>query len=342
VGSKKTVFILAVRRIVCADCGRSTREPLKFCTGSHVGYTKWLAQYVLALRRQMSICAVADLTGLHWSTVKQIEKDHLAHKYRRVSLKRVRLLGMDEVYLGRKLGYITVVRNLENGAVIFVGKGKGAEALEPLKSRLRRRAGQIQAVCIDMSNAYASWIAKVLPEADIVFDHFHLIKLMNERMDELRRTTMNKLTHEQKRELKGKRYVLLRNQESLSADAAADLKNLREQYADLGTASLMKEYLRNIYKIANTRELARKAFILWCEKAEASAVRCLKQTAKTIRRHLEGLLAYWKHNQLTNASQEGFNNKIGWLTRQAYGYKDEQYLHLKIYDLPTINTKKEL
>ena len=71
-------------------------------------------------------------------------------------------------------------------------------------------------------------------------------------------------------------------------------------------------------------------------------IHCLKQMAKTIRKRLDGLLAYWKHDKITNASQEGFNNKIGWLTRQAYGYRDEKYLHLKIYDLPNISTRKDL
>lgn len=341
-GVKKTVFKVWVRRVVCATCGASLREPLEFCPGSHVGYTKWLAQYVLALRRHLCISAVAELTGLHWDTVKAIEKKYLAGKYRRVSLKSARLLGIDEVYLGRTLGYITVVRNLESGAVLFVGKGKGGEALEPFKKCLRRRAGQIRAVCIDMSSAYAAWVETVLPQADIVIDHFHLIKLMIERMDGLRRSTMNRLNDEQKRELKGKRFLLLRNHEALKPDAAEDLRRLREHYADLGTASLMKEYLRNIYKIADSTELARKAFMLWCEKAEASAIACLKQMAKTIRRRIEGLVTYWKYNRLTNASQEGFNNKIGWLTRQAYGYTDQEYLHLKIYDLPNTKTTKEI
>jgi len=165
---------------------------------------------------------------------------------------------------------------------------------------------------------------------------------MNQRMDGLRRSTMNKLADEQKKELKGKRFLLLRNQESLSSEAAYELKKLRFEFEDLGTASMMKEYLRNIYKMADGCQTARTAFMLWCEKAEVSGIHCLKQMAKTIRKRIEGLLAFWKHNRLTNASQEGFNNKIGWLTRQAYGYRDEEYLHLKIYDLPNLSTRKEL
>jgi transposase len=307
-----------------------------------VSYTKWLAKYVLALRADMSISAVAKHTGLHWQTVKDIEKIYLARKYAKVRLGSVRRLGIDEVYLGHAFGFITVVRNLDNGSVLFIGKGKGGDALEPFKRRLRSKAGQIKAVTIDMSNAYAAWLDQVLPGAEIVYDHFHVIKLMNERMDALRRTTMNKLAQEQKKELKGKRFLFLRNQENLSAEAAQELKKLRFEYEDLGTASLMKEYLRNIYKIADTIDTARTAFALWCEKAEASTVKCLKQMAKTIRKRIDGLLAFWKHDKITNASQEGFNNKIGWLTRQAYGYRDEQFLHLKIYDLPNLSTRKEL
>ena len=341
-GFKKTVFKVQVRRIRCAGCGAFSRERLGFCPGPNLAYTKWLAQFVLALRREMSIHAVARFTGLHWETVKNIEKRHLSKKYAKIRLGSVRRLGIDEVYLGRAFGFITVVRDLERGAVLFIGKGKGGEALEPFENRLRRKAGQIEAVAIDMSNAYAAWIAKVLPDAQIVYDRFHVIKLMNKRMDALRRSTMNKLADEQKKELKGKRYLFLRNQENLSDQAAEELAKLRLMYADLGTASLMKEYLRNIYGMADGVATARAAFVLWCEKAEASAIHCLKQMAKTIRKRIEGLLGFWKHDRMTSASQEGFNNKIGWLTRQAYGYRDEAFLHLKIYDLPNLSIRKEL
>ena len=193
-----------------------------------------------------------------------------------------------------------------------------------------------------MANSYSAWVKEVLPNADIVYDHFHVIKLMNERMNNLRRSTMNKLEDEQKKELKGKRFLLLKNEENLSEKGADELKKLRFEFKDLGTTSMMKECLRRIYKLADSYDLARTAFLRWCDKAEVSGIFCLKQMAKTIRRRLDGLLAYWKHEKLTSASQEGFNNKIGWLTRQAYGYHDEKYLHLKIYDLPNLSTRKSL
>ena len=285
------------------------REPIAFCSDAYVRHTQWAARFVLALRSEMSIKAVARFAGMHWETVKNIEKAWLQKKYRKVRLGEVEVPGIDEVYL-EGMGYITVVRDMDSGAMLFIGKGKGGDALKKFRKRLKRRAKQIKAVAIDMANSYSAWVREVLPDADIVYDHFHVIKLMNERMNNLRKSTMNKLEDEQKKELKGKRFLLLRNEESLSVTAADDLKKLRFEFKDLGTASMMKEYLRNIYKLADSYELARTAFLLWSEKAEASGIHCLKQMAKTIRNRLDGLLAYWKHAKLTSASPEGFNNMI--------------------------------
>jgi len=342
IGLKRMIFRVQIRRIRCHECGSDVQEPITFCPNPYARITRHLARFVLALRSAMSISDTARFTGLHWETVKNIEKDWLEKKYKRIRLSQVSIIGIDEVYLGKKLGYITVVCDIESGAVLYIGKGKGGDALKKFRKRIKRKAAQIVAVVMDMSNAYSAWVSEVLPDADIIYDHFHVIKLMNDRMDNLRRTTMNKLADEQKKELKGKRYILLKNEENLSADAAADLKKLRFKFADLGTASLMKEYLRNIYKMADSYDLARTAFLLWCDKAEASCIRCLKQMARTIRKRLRGILAFWRHSGITNASQEGFNNKIGWLTRQAYGYRDEKYLILKIYDLPHLDIRKRL
>jgi transposase len=333
---------VVLRRIKCHDCGASSHEPVSFCPDPYVRYTKWAARFVLALRAEMSISAVSKFTGLHWETIKNIEKAWLEKKYKRVRLNDVAYLGIDEVYLGKRLGYITVVRDLDSGAVLFIGKGKGGDALKKFRKRIRRKAKQIKAVAIDMANSYSAWVAEVLPDADIVYDHFHVIKSMNDKLNTLRRSTMNQLEDDQKKELKGKRFLLLRNEESLSVEAKEELGELRERFADLGTASAMKEYLRNIYKMAPGASLAKLAFDRWCAMADESGIACLKTMAKTIRQRMEGLLAYWNHGCLTSASQEGFNNKIGWLTRQAYGYRDEHYLHLKIYDLPNLSTRRSL
>ena len=98
----------------------------------------------------------------------------------------------------------------------------------------------------------------------------------------------------------------------------------------------------NIYKLANDEYLAKSAFKRWIELARASKITELRTMAKTLEKHLEGVLAFWMTKGVTSASMEGFNNKIGWLTRQAYGCRDEEYLILKIYDLPKLKTRREL
>lgn len=339
---KKTILRVWSRRIKCDNCGASCHEPISFCPKPYVKYTKKVAHFVRYLRSKMSIKDVAEVVGMHWETVKGIEKDWLANKYAHVSLKDVQYLSFDEVYLGKKVDYITVVRDLISGSVLYVGKGKGGDALKKFRKRLKRRAGQIRAVSMDMSNAYAAWVKEVLPDADLIFDHFHLVKLMNDKLNNLRRSTMNKLEDEQKKELKGHRFLFIRNLESLDEDSVEKLGILKDTFEDLGTAWFMKECLRNIYTMTHNSLDAEIAFKLWCEKAVASGIACLKTMAKTISSHLDGILGYWRHGSLTNASHEGFNNKIGWLTRQAYGYRDEEYLHLKIYDLPHLATRRDL
>ncbi len=341
-GSMKVVLRISVERIKCLDCKAFPRVQLPFCSNKNVCYTRSLARYVVSLRKHMPICAVAKLTDLHWDTVKNIEKNMLKKKYRRISLKSVEYLGIDEVYLGKKIGYITVVRDVVNGDVLYVGKGKGGDALKEFNHRIRTRSRQIKGVCIDMSNAYSAWCRKILPFADIIYDHFHVIKLMNEKLNKLRRSTFKNLEKEQQKDLKNTRFLLIKNFEDLDKDEVAKLNKLRVVYEDLGTASMLKEYLRNIYKLADSADGAEHSFLDWCDKAYASGVACLKTMANNITQRLKGLVAYWTHMKLTSASQEGFNNKIGWLTRQAYGYRDQEYLFLKIFDLPNVSTVKKL
>jgi len=112
IGLKHMIFRVHMRRIRCHDCGAYAQESIKFCPNSYSRITKHLARYVLALRSAMSISDTARFTGLHWDTVKNIEKDWLEKKYKRIRLNQVSVLGIDEVYLGKKLGYITVVRDI--------------------------------------------------------------------------------------------------------------------------------------------------------------------------------------------------------------------------------------
>lgn len=339
-GNKKTVFIIRVRRLRCRNCGAERQERISCVPAPKARYTKALARSVIEMRPKMSIKDVASHFGLHWDTVKEIEKNYLERKYRNIRLRDVEVIGIDEVHTGQ--GFLTVVRDLNSGAVLHVGEGKGADSLAQLKKRLAVSKCKIKAVAVDLAPSYTAWIKENIPNANIVYDHFHLIKLMNTKIDNIRRKTMNEADEEMKKMLKHKRFLFLKNIENLESDGKQELEKLKEMFSDLGTATFMKECLRRIYSIAENRNEAKIAFEYWCKIADETGIGSLVNMAKTIRRHLDGILAYWTEGKLTSAGMEGFNNKLRWLIGQAYGYRDDEYFKLKIFDLPTINTRKAI
>lgn len=280
----------------------------------------------------MSVKAIAEHLGMHWGTVKAIEKEHLRKKFKRIPLRKVKALGIDEIHVGKKL-YLTVVLNLQTGEVLHVGPGKDGDSLKPFLRRLRAARAKIQVVAMDMSKAYTAWVRDKLPGARIVYDRFHVTKLMNERLDDLRRQLQNDLPAADKRVLKGKRWLLLRGQERLSDDRRADLEELLAINRPLAIAYQLKEKLRCLWREPD-REEAEKALNEWCLQASSSDIPQLKAMAKTLRNHWEGVLAYFDEGRISSAPVEGFNNKIRWLIRQAYGFRDQEYFMLKIYDLP--------
>jgi transposase len=135
----------------------------------------------------MTLSDVAELTCLSWDTAKTITKTHLAKDYGKPALRGVRYLGIDEIYLGKKTRFYTIVLDLEDGRILWAKPGRGKAALQGFWRRLRVAKAKIKAVATDMSAAYWSAVLEHLPDAVLVFDKFHILKLMNERLDDLRR-----------------------------------------------------------------------------------------------------------------------------------------------------------
>ncbi len=318
-------------------------EEIPFIASPNSRVSKVLERSVLELRQEMSIKAVAQHFGLNWHTVKNIEKKYLKKKYQKIPLRHVQAIGIDEIHMGEKIGekgYLTIVRDLNSGATLFVGKGKKGSCLDEFAQKLKRSKAKIKYVAVDLAPSFTSWIQNKLPRATIVYDHFHIIKLMNDRLSSIRRRIMRELEFEEKTLLKGKRWHFNRNEENLTQTAREELDDCCQLYQELGTAYGLKEALRRIYMIRDV-DFVENALVLWCEKAKLSKIPELTSMAETLRKHAKGIIAFWKTG-ITSASMEGFNNKIGWLTRQAYGYRDEEYLILKIFDLPNLKIAKQL
>ena len=332
-----------MHRIYCRDCGSYLMEKLPFISNPKSRITKVLERQIIDLRAHMCIQSLANYFGVNWHTVKSVEKTHLRKKYKKVSLANITAIGIDEVYMGKKLGgkgYLTIVRDLSTGATLFVGKGKSSNSLKPFLKKLKLSKSVIEFIAVDLAPSFTSWIKDNLPDATIVYDHFHVIKLMNDRLNKVRRRITRELDHEDKGDIKGLRWKFNRNNEDLEPTAQSEINECCSIFTELGTTYALKEALRRIYKIKDLT-FVDNALTYWCQKAQCSKVPELISMAKTIQKHYSGILAFWK-TKITSAVMEGFNNKIGWLTRQAYGYRDEEYLILKIFDLPNLKTERQL
>jgi transposase len=187
---------------------------------------------------------------------------------------------------------------------------------------------------MDMSQAYTSWVLSNFPQARIVYDKFHVIKLMNHRLDELRRKLQNDLSEDGRKLLKGKRWLLLRAQEKLDEEAAKELDEMLYINTPLAIAYQLKEKLRLLWD-EDSYEEADSFLDEWCAQARASNIKQLEKMAKTLEPHREGILAFFTEGMVTSAKMEGFNNKIRWLIKLGYGYRDKEYFKLIIFDLPS-------
>jgi transposase len=327
IGSHPTTIVFPIPRVACQACGVVRQVEIAFADPRRT-YTKAFERYALELSRSMTILDVARHLGVSWDVVKDIQKRDLSRRYAKPKLKDLRQIAIDEIAKGHR--YVTVVLNLESGAVVFVGDGKGADALKPFWRRLRGSKAKNQAVAMDMSPAYHEAVSTHLPKATIVYDHFHVIKLFNDKLSDLRRWLYHRAGDEQKKVLKGVRWLLLKLAENLNTerDERARLKEALRLNKPLALAYYMKEDLRQFWEQPG-KKYATLFLNDWIRRAKASGVHILLQMAKTLDAHRSGLLAYYDY-PISTGPLEGTNNKIKTMKRQAYGFRDQEFFKLKI------------
>ena len=330
IGGRATFVVLPIPRVECQVCGAVRQVEVSFADPRR-SYTSSFERYALELGRRMTIRDVAAHLGVGWDLIKDIQKRDLSRRFAKPKLKHLRHMAIDEIAVAKGHRYLTVVMDLKSGAVVFVGDGKGADALKPFWKRLRPSGAQIEAVAMDMSAAYRQAVATNLPEAKIVFDRFHVVKLFNDKLSDLRRALHREATDVlHKQVLKGTRWLLLKNPENLD-EKKDEKKRLEEALAlnkTLATAYYMKEDLRQFWEQPGKRFAT--AFLNdWIRRAGASGIKMLQQMAATLAAYRSGLLAYYDV-MITSGPMEGTNNKIKTMKRQAYGFRDREFFKLKI------------
>ncbi len=333
IGSKPVQLRFEVPRVLCFDCGVMRQVKLGFADPKK-RYTRSFERYALELSRYMTIQDVATHLQVSWDTIKEIQARSLTQRFGRPKLGKLKQIAIDEIAIGKGHQYVTVVLNLLSGAVVFVGDGKGVEALKPFWRRLKRSRAKVEAVATDMSPAYIRAVHDNLRQAVHVFDHFHVIKLFNDRLSDFRRDLYRQATRRgERRVLKGTRWLLLKNPENLDAsrNERRRLQAALRLNKPLATAYYLKEDLRQIWQ-QPTKAQAQRVFDDWLAQARASDIRMLIQFADTLERHREGILNYYEY-PISTGPLEGTNNKIQTMKRQAYGFRDREFFKLKILGL---------
>ncbi|MGB7837073.1 MAG: ISL3 family transposase [Terrimicrobiaceae bacterium] len=282
------------------DDGRGIRAGPPFVE-AYAKITRALGRLIVDLVRFMTLADIAGWLSLSWDTVRSVVQRRLEKDYRRIGYRKVHAIAIDELYLGRTHKYVTLVIDLESGRIIWVEQGRGSQALREFWRRFKLSGARLKAVAMDMSGAYAASVRAHAPHAIVTFDRFHVIKLMNERLDDLRRELAREAQdHNAKEAIKGLQ-LLLHRRDNLEKDAARRLERSLALNEPLQCAYLLKEELGELWEQKDGRD-AWGFLREWCAKAKASGIRQLQAMAQTLLRHAKGLLSYCPFPRRASAS----------------------------------------
>ncbi len=320
---------VSIRRVDCLHCGRVSEHIDWLPPSSRL--TRRLQSWVEALLELMPISHVSKLTGLHWHTIKTIDKRRLQASVGTFEPGAVRRLVMDEFALHKGHRYATVIMDAERTRVLWVGHGNSRESIRPFFKLLGEQCQQIEAVAMDMNSAFDLEVKEHCPQAEVVYDLFHVVAGYGRKViDRIRVDQANALQHDKpaRKVVKQARWLLLRNRENLKEGQEVQLQELLAANQPLATAYVLKDALKEIWYAPSIREGWRR-WRGWTRHARESGLAPLKDFARNLRRYIRGILASALFPMHTS-QLEGVNNRIKVIKRMAYGFRDSEYFFLKI------------
>ncbi|WP_083318483.1 ISL3 family transposase [Thalassotalea crassostreae] len=317
------------RRINCPQCGVITEE-IQWLE-PHSRMTARLRNYVEGLLRVLPIKHISQHTGLHWHTIKEIDKRRLAREVKGPDWSSITKLVMDEFAVFKGHRYATVIVDADTYQVLWIGEGRSRKQIRPFFEMLGEHCKNIEAVAMDMNTAFDLEVQQHCPNATIVYDLFHVVaKYGREVIDRVRIDQANKLKHDKKARkwVKRSRWVLLKNRENLTAGQENHLDTLLAMNKDLMTAYILGEQLKELW-YCESIEQSQSLWEVWWQQVQDSKLKPLLDFARKLKPYIHGIVSSAKY-RLNTCTLEGMNNKIKLIKRMAYGYRDSEYFFLKI------------
>jgi transposase len=332
----ETWLILPRVRLKCPRCG-PTVEAVPWLD-RYQRMTKRFAESVARLARVLPIKQVAVHFRLSWDTVKAIDQGALEAALGPVDLSGVTQIAIDEFAIQKGHRYATSIVDALTTKVLWVGRGRGREDVRPFFELLGPEGcARLAAVVMDMNEAYEQEVRAHCPHAVIVYDLFHVVvKYGREVIDRVRVDETNRVARaagpgrvrDQRRVIKGTRWLLLRNRENLRREERVRLRELLAVNRRLWVVYVLKDALKALWRYRYVGA-ARRAWRQWYGWAMRSRIPALVRFARNLKAKLPGILAHCRY-PLHTGVLEGIHNKVKVIKRMAYGFRDDAYFFLKI------------
>jgi transposase len=310
-------FVYRPWRVRCTHCG-IRREHLPWAIGK-ARLTRALVVALATWAKLLPIETVVALFGVSWSTVYSAVTQAVKYGIDRRQLGTVLHIGIDEISRKKGHKYLTQVYDLDTRTLLWSGKDRTEDTLRTFFEANPELAETVTAVCCDMWEPYAKIVGEYLPNAEIVFDKFHLIRHLLDAVNTVRSQEAHALKKTHPNLFTRTRYVLLKNEENLTEKQQLKLKDLQRFNLKSTRAWLLKEAFREFWESPDYEE-AQWFLKQWCWMAAHSKLQPIKKVVKMIRRHWDGILAYFRH-RITNGVTEALNNTAKAISHRARGYR---------------------
>lgn len=327
----RTFVHFKIRRFECEQCGVRFTEELQ-SVGWRRHQTRRFEEEVYHRCLQSDKKAVAETFHLSESTVHGIFKHYAKRTVQAQSTDAiVRILGIDEIAIKKRhKQFALVISDLERRCVIAVLYSREqAELIRWFSLLSQEQIQAIRTVSMDMWRPYRSFVERYLPHADIVADRFHVMKQLNDQLSKARRQIQRTADEETKAALKGCRWLLVRNRESLSETQRQQLQVALDADSDLRQAYLLKEEFRLIFERIHDQDRARRFLEAWMLKVEFANNKYLLAFVNTLRNWFQPILNYFD-KRITNGFVEGMNRAIRLVISRAFGYRNFDNFRLQI------------
>ena len=292
------------------------------------GFTLLFEAYsMLLIESEMPVKQAAKVVKIYDTRLWRIFKHWVEKAFNACDLSQMKNVGIDETSNRKGHNYVTIAVDLDKKKVVYATPGKDSSCLDRFQSHIQEKGcnpENIKQASIDMSPAFITGIMKNFPNAQITFDKFHVAKLINEAMDSLRKSERKEI-----RELIGRKYLFLKNDNKLNKQEISAKYHLLTAYPKLGEAYRLKELFNDFWDMKDTEE-ASGYLAYWCDLVEESAIEPFMKAARTIKAHWTGIVNYIA-SRINNGILEGINSKIQLAKKRARGYRNPNNFINMIY-----------